>query len=163
MGEFKDPFSDLKQDKVVAKEKFPEGIINTASIIRRLAEIEDELSRRGIDPLEKEKTKLKKTLKDYMLKYEQEMAYDETSGWEATLIQRSSDVWDVDALKDILSTKQKKRYIAESVHVGAVEAGIKSGDLKRPSLEKAGAVVRNPGSKALYVRARKEENDEEDA
>lgn len=161
----KDPFADLStptQDKIVAEEKFPEGILDVSSIVRRLAEIEDELSRRGIDPLEKEKTKLKKTLKDFMLETERDMVFDETSGWEATLIQRSSDVWDTDILRGLLKPSQRKRYITESVHVGAVEAGIKAGDLKRPSLEKAGAVVRNPGSKALYVRERKSDDEEAD-
>ena len=155
----KDPFADDLREKLPKHDQKESAPVipefDVSGLIRRLAEIEDELSRRGIDPLEKEKTKLKKTLKDFMLETERDMVFDETSGWEATLIQRSSDVWDVDALKDVLSTKQKKRYIAESVDVGAVGAGIKAGDLKRPELEKVGAVVKNPGSKALYVRARK--------
>ncbi len=155
-----DPFAKAgaghgKMDKVVAKEKGPAP--DVPGVIRRLAEIEDELSRRGIDPLEKEKARLRKVLKDHMSQCGSEVEYDETSNYEAVLVQRFSDLWDVDALKALLTPAQRGRYIAESVSIGAVGDGLKNGSLSRGSLEASGAVARVPGSKALYIRERKEE------
>ncbi len=163
MREVKDPFSEERQgagagfgkmDKAVAKEKGPD--LDVSGAIRRPAEIEDELSRRGIDPLEKEKARLRKALKEYMDAAASEAEYDETSNHEAVLVQRFSDAWDVDALKAMLTPAQRGRYIAESVSVGAVGDGVKNGDLSRGELEAGGAVAKVPGAKALYVREKKD-------
>jgi hypothetical protein len=165
MKSVEDPFAEAgpgfgKMDKVVAKpDKGPH--LDVGNVIRRLAEIEDELSRRGLDPLEKEKAKLRKALKDYMDRLASEVEYDETSGWEAVLVQRFSDTWDVDAFKAVLTPQQRGRYIAETVSTGAVGDGIKNGDLSRGELEAGGAVTKKPGAKALYVRERKETDDAE--
>ena len=162
MSNVEDPFAEAgagfgKMDKVVAKEKGPG--LDVPGAIRRLAEIEDELARRGIDPLEKEKARLRAALKEYMDAAASEREYDETSNYEAVLVQRFSDSWDVDHLKAMLTPAQRGRYIAESVSTGAVGDGIKNGDLSRGELEANGAVARRPGSKAMYVRERKEEED----
>ena len=156
MKNVEDPFAD-KQNKVVAKEKPSE--IDVGNIINRLAEIEDELSRRGIDPLIKEKDILRKTLKDYMTTCDSEMEYDEVSNHESVLVQRFKDSWSVPTFEDMLSPSQCIRYIEKSVAEGAVKDGIKNGDLSRAELEAKGAVVKKPGAKALYVRARKQEDD----
>ena len=159
-----DPFSEERREAgagvgkmgKAAAEKGRPGL-DVPGAIRRLAEIEDELSRRGIDPLEKEKARLRKALKEYMDAVASEAEYDETSNYEAVLVQRFSDAWDVDALKAMLNPQQRGRYIAESVSVGAVGDGLKNGDLSRGELEAGGAVAKRQGSKALYVRERKEE------
>lgn len=164
MNRIDDPFAN---DLITSAAPKLESEAHTAShlfdyveTIRRIAEIEDELSRRSIDPLEKELESLKKTLKSNMLADKRSMAYDEVSNYEAIIVQRSSDVWDAEALKSILNSRQRDRYIVESVSIDAVEDGIKTGDLSRPTLEKVGAVVKKAGAQALYIRARKdEEND----
>ena len=132
--------------------------IGLTELIRRVAEIEDELERRGADPLVKEMDTLKKTIKEHMLGEGLDEAYDEVSEYEAVIQQRSSETWHAPALKDILSPSQRKRYlvIQESVDTTAVAEGIKNGDLSRAELEYKGAVTRTPGAKALYVRRRKE-------
>ncbi|KKL15719.1 hypothetical protein LCGC14_2502780 [marine sediment metagenome] len=133
--------------------------IDFERIIRRLAEIEDEIASRGIEDLLKEKEALRKALKDAMTRSKSEEEYDETSNHEAVLMQRTKESWDVDILQALLSPAQRKRYIIKSVSEGAVKDGIKNGDLSRGELESKGAVRKTPGSIALYVRERKSEND----
>lgn len=157
MGEIENPFAD-NVNALPAPHNDP---MTMDGVIRRLAEIEDELSRRGIDPLVEERESLRKGLKQQMLKSGLDSAYDEISGYEAVIVRRTSDVWDVGVFKLALSPTQRARYIVESVSEGAVGDGIKSGDLSRPTLEKAGAVKKQVGSKALYVRLRKEESKED--
>ena len=127
-------------------------------MIQRVAEIEDELDRRGADPLLDEMKKLKERIKEKMLKDDVDEVFDEISEYEAVIQQRSSETWHAPALKDILSPSQRKRYlvIQENVDTTAVAEGIKNGDLSRAELEYKGAVTRTPGAKALYVRRRKE-------
>ncbi len=161
MGEdVQDPFADKltahndeKMDHAHSKTPPPE--IDMAVIIRRLAEIDDELDSRGIDPLIKEKEALRKALKDAMTHSKSEEEYDETSNHEAVLMQRTKESWDVDILQALLSPAQRKRYIIKSVSEGAVKDGIKNGDLSRGELESKGAVRKTLGSIALCVRERK--------
>ena len=152
----KDPFDDkmnFKPSTPTPKE------VDVAGLIMRLAEIDDELRSRGIDPLVKEKDRLRKMLKDYMLAHEVDKTYDETSNHEGVLMQRFSDTWDVDVFEKMLSPAQRARYITEVVAEGAVKDGVKNGDLSRGKLEAEGAVTKTPGTVALYVRERKEEED----
>ncbi len=124
-------------------------------IVRRLAAIEDEISSLGIKKLSKEKDDLRSKLKNFMLKNEVDAVYDETSNFEAVITPRSHDVWDLDALSSLLSPTQKKRYIRRMIDETAVKGGIDNGDLSRAQLEVKGAVRKEPGQTALYVRARK--------
>ncbi len=129
-------------------------------LIRRLAEIEDEIASRGIEDLLKEKDVLRKALKDAMTRSKSVEEYDETSNHEAVLMQRTKELWDVDILQALLSPAQRKRYIIKSVSEGAVKDGIKNGDLSRGELESKGAVRKTPGSVALYVRERSKDQDQ---
>ena len=152
------PFDDsegnsLKQ--VSAKELSGVDEDDIAGMIRRIAEVDDELSSRGVDPLVKEKEELRKALKKYMLKHEINTSFDETSGWEAVLTPRSYDVWDMDAFSSLLSPTQKKRYIKRMIDEAAAKEGIANGDLSRAQLEAKGAVRKEAGQKALYVHERK--------
>ncbi len=124
-------------------------------IVRRLAEIEDELSSLGAEKLNKEKNDLRSSLKDFMAKNEVDSVYDETSNFEAVMTPRSHDVWDMDAFSSLLSSTQKKRYIRKMIDEAAAKEGIANGDLSRAQLEAKGAVRKEVGQKALYVRARK--------
>ncbi len=155
-----DPFADKpiahndeKMDHAHSKTPPPE--IDVAFIIRRLAEIDDELDSRGIDPLIKEKEVLRNALKYAMTRSKSKREYDETSNHEAVLMQRTKESWDVDILQALLSPAQRKRYIIKSVSEGAVKDGIKNGDLSRGELESKGAVRKTLGSIALCVRERK--------
>ena len=124
-------------------------------IVRRLAEIEDELSSLGIEKLSKEKEDLRSQLKVFMVKNEVGTVYDETSNFEAVMTPRSHDVWDLDALSSSLSPTQRKRYIRKMLDETAVKEGLDNGDLSRAQLEAKGAVHKEVGQKALYVRERK--------
>ncbi len=129
--------------------------LTPALAIRRLAEIKDELDNRGIDPLVAEEKKLREGLKKYMLDAKLDSEYDETSGWEAVMTPRSHDVWDMAAFSSLLSPTQKKRYIRRMIDEAAAKEGIANGDLSRAQLEAKGAVRKEAGQKALYVRERK--------
>jgi hypothetical protein len=169
-GKVADPFADGaveahddgtakgKMDHAHAKEAPP--TVDFEVVIRRLAEIEDEIVRRGVEDLLAEKEELRKTLKDAMKRARSEEEYDEVSGHEAVLVQRTADVWDVGKFRDGLTAAQRKRYLVEAIADGAVRDGIKNGDLSRGELESNGSVTKVPGSLALYVRERKEDNDE---
>ncbi len=126
-----------------------------SGIVRRIAAIEDELDRRGADPLIKEKEELRKTLKQQMLASGDDKVFDEVSEWEAVITERSFDDWNVNRLEQVLTQSQLARYVKRMVDESAIKEGIKNGDLSRPTLEKAGAVKKQPGTKALYVRKRK--------
>ena len=151
------PFDDGKiQDKVVWAE--PE--LDFWKVIRRLAEIEDELNSRGLDPLLKEKEELRNLLKEYMAKEKRNEVYDETSNWEAVFIKRFEDKWDIGVLRKMLKPAQRARYIVEQVLPKGIAEGVKTGDLSRITLEKGGAVKRTQrGKPALYVRERKPEEE----
>ncbi|KKM62463.1 hypothetical protein LCGC14_1521380 [marine sediment metagenome] len=164
MKNVEDPFSDKQGTTLlegIAKELSGVDTDDFTGMVRRIAEIDDELSRRGIDPLVKEKDMLRKALKDAMLSNNKDMVFDELSNHEAVLQQRSSDSWDVDKFMIMLSPSQRNRYIVTtpSLSESAIKDGIKNGDLSRAELEAKGAVVKKPGAKALYVRARKQEDD----
>ena len=124
-------------------------------IVRRLAEIEDELSSLGAEKLNKEKNDLRSSLKDFMAKNEVDSVYDETSNFEAVMTPRSHDVWNMNAFSSLLSPTQKKRYIRRMIDEAAAKEGIANGDLSRAQLEAKGAVRKEAGQKALYVRERK--------
>ncbi|KKL92103.1 hypothetical protein LCGC14_1888000 [marine sediment metagenome] len=129
-------------------------------VVRRLAEIDDEVKRRGLDPLLKEKEELRNLLKEHMLKDKKEEVYDETSNWEAVFVQRFEDVWNVGVLKKMLKPAQRARYIIEQVIPKGVAEGIETGDLSRVTLEKGGALKQSKkGNPALYVRERKPEEE----
>ena len=152
------PFDDDKDTSLlegIAKELSGVDVDDIAGMIRRIAEVDDELSSRGVDPLVKEKEELRKALKKYMLKHEIDTSFDETSGWEAVMTPRSHDVWDMDAFSSLLSSAQKKRYIRRMIDETAAKEGIANGDLSRAQLEAKGAVRKEAGQKALYVRERK--------
>ena len=164
MDDVQDPFADkvlAHNDSTIgskmnhAHSKEPLKQIDFELVIRRLAEIEDEIASRGIENLLKEKDLLRKALKDAMTRSESKEEYDETSNHEAVLMQRTKESWDVDILQALLSAAQRKRYIIKSVSEGAVKDGIKNGDLSRGELESKGAVRKTLGSVALYVRERK--------
>ncbi len=160
----KDPFADkmaVHDDKMSFKPSVaPPKDVDVSGIIRRLAEIENEIASRGIEDLLKEKEALRKALKDAMTRSESKEEYDETSNHEAVLMQRTKESWDVDILQALLSPAQRKRYIIKSVSEGAVKDGIKNGDLSRGELEAKGAVRKTPGSIALYVRERSKDQDQ---
>ena len=160
-----DPFADnvvkahddgtieSKMNHVRSKESPKE--IDFAYVIRRLAEIEDELKSRGANDLIDEKDKLRKALKKAMLDAKTINQYDETSNYEGVLVPQTSDVWDVNKFEKMLSPTQRKRYIEKAPIKDAVKDGIKSGDLSRGALEYKGAVTKVPGAPKLYVRERK--------
>lgn len=153
---------DKLEDKMnhVHSEKIPPPI-NFERVIRRLAEIEDELKRRGANELIEEKKTLRDALKNSMTAGGTDREYDETSNYEATLVPRFKDVWDVEALKKMLPGRKWDRYIftTEEIAENKIKEGIKIGDLKRDELEAEGAVVRAPVSLALYVKEREDETD----
>ncbi len=168
MNGVKDPFGDkltAHDDGTVegkmnhAHSKSTSPTIDIELVIRRLAEIEDEIASRGIESLLKEKDALRKALKNVMTLSESEKEYDETSNHEAVLVQRFKDSWDMPTFEKMLTPAQRKRYITKAVSEGAVADGIKNGDLSRGRLESEGAVAKTPGTVALYIRERKEEAD----
>jgi len=151
------PFDD-KMNQKMSTPQLPE--LDFVKIIRRLAEIEDEIKSRGLDPLLKKKEELRELLKKHMLQDKRDVVYDETSNWEAVFVQRFEDVWNVNVLKKMLKPAQRARYIVEQVLPKGVTEGIKTGDLSRATLEKGGAVKRQPkGKPALYVKERKPEEE----
>lgn len=152
MTDVQDPFEDKMDRKESTKISPP---INFEFIIRRLAEIEDELKSRSISDLIDEKDKLRKALKKAMLDAESINEYDETSNYEGVLVPQMSDVWDVSKFEKLLSPAQRRRYIEKTPIKDAVKDGIKSGDLSRGALEYKGAVTKMPGAPKLYVRERK--------
>lgn len=130
--------------------------VQVSNLLQRYAEIEDELASRGIDPLIAEKEEIKKIIKDSMLKNGVNKTFDEVSNYEAVMQSRSSDAWDLENLKKILTGSQLERYTMMYPNIAAIEEGIKNGDLSRSKLEEEGAVFKTPGTPALYIRKRKE-------
>ena len=133
--------------------------INFERVLQRLAEIEDELERRGVNELIEEKKTLREALKAAMIGDNTDREYDEVSNFEATLVPRFKDEWDVDVLQDILNAAQHARYTELTADAAAIKAGIKTGDLSRGNLEAKGAVKKVPKDLALYVQEREEETD----
>ena len=132
-----------------------------AGMVQRVAEIEDELARRGADPLLRELDGLKKGIKERMLAGGLDEVFDEVSEYEAVIQQRSSDEWDAAALERALNAGQRRRYLVVETRVdtAAVAEGVKNGDLSRGELEVWGAVRKALSSKALYVRKRRVQED----
>lgn len=169
MEKVTDPFADgalkahddgtIKSKMDHAHSKEPPKQIDFEYVIRRLAEIEDELKSRGANELIEEKDMLRKALKKAMLDAETVNEYDETSNYEGVLVPQTSDVWNVNKFEKLLSPAQRKRYIEKAPIKDAVKDGIKSGDLSRGALEYKGAVRKAPGTPKLYVRERKDEID----
>ena len=158
--DIQDPFADKvtahnpeKMDYVHSKETPKQ--VDFVYVIQRLAEIEDEIKRRGIQELIDEGAELRKVLKDAMIAASTNVEYDETSNYEAVIVQRTKDAWDVDLFKSLLSKSQKKRYITEIADEVVIKAGFKTGDLSRGYLEAKGAVKKVSTSLALYVKERK--------
>ena len=154
-----DPFSSaLTLLKSLSSGETKTKALAVVAMILRVAEIEDELERRGADSLIDEMAGLKKQIKETMIEEGVEEVYEETSGYEAVLQQRTSEAWDLFNLKRMLSPAKQQRYIVveESIDHSAVAEGLKNGDLSRAELEYKGAVRKVPGSKALYVRRRKD-------
>jgi len=134
--------------------------MSTAEKVRRIAEIEDELASRGADPLLDELAEIKAEIKEEMVESDTDVAFDETSGWEAVVVWRASDKWDLAKLQEAVGDKYE-RYTKTTVDTAKVKNGIKRGDLRRPVLEAAGVVKRGKPTPALYVRERVEEEDDE--
>ncbi len=137
--------------------------------IRRCAAIEDELDSLGANDLMKERDHLKKTIKSHLTNLvdivgidhfpdDKTGYYDEVSNWEAELVVRTKDEWDIEKLRGELTNKQKTRYITLRADQSAIKEGISNGDLSRAKLESVGAVTKTPYSFALYVRERKIED-----
>lgn len=145
-------------DEFLHNDQVPEAI-------RRCAAIDNELESLGAYKLLDERMELKDLLKEYLktaikistpatIKGEAD-AYDEISGWEAVVRERTKDEWDLEKLRGELSNKQKTRYITLHADKDAIKEGIKIGDLSRAKLESVGAVKKVPHSFALHVRERK--------
>ena len=136
--------------------------------IGRMAAIEDELESLGANDLVIEQGKLRAQLKTYLTGLVEcstpltikggTSAYDEVSGWEAIILQRNKDEWDIEKLREGLTDKQKTRYITLHVDKDAMKEGIENGALSRAKLESVGAVHKAPYSYALHVRERKTNN-----
>ena len=136
--------------------------------IRRLAAIEDELESLGANKIIIEKGKLRAQLKTYLtglvecstsltIKGGAEV-YDEVSNWEAIVLQRKKDEWDLEKLRGELTNKQKTRYITLHADKDAIKEGISNGDLSRAKLESVGAVKKVPFSYALHLQERKQDD-----
>ena len=164
--DIQDPFADkvtahddgtIESKMNHAHSKEPPKQIDFEYVVRRLAEIEDELKSRDVTDLIDEKDKLRKALKKAMLDAGSASKYDEMSNYEGVLVPQTSDVWDVNKFEKMLSPMQRKRYIEKAPIKDAVKDGIKSGDLSRGALEYKGAVTKLPSAPKLYIRERKSE------
>ena len=151
-----DPFADRQDKKDSVEIKLS---IDFETVIRRLAEIKDELSSLGISDLLDEEKRLREVLKAAMRDAGSINEYDEMSNYEGVLMPQMSDIWDVSKFEKMLSPAQRKRYIEKAPIKDAVKDGIKSGDLSRGALEYKGAVTKTPGVPKLYVRERKDGSD----
>ena len=137
MEKVADPFADgtvkahndEKMDHVHSKKFVPP--INFELVIRRLAEIEDELERRGVSELIEQKEILRKALKDAMTAGGTDIEYDETSNFEATIVPRFKDEWDVDVLQRMLSAAQHARYTVLIADEASIKVGITTGDFSK--------------------------------
>ena len=129
-------------------------------MVRRCAEIEDELKSIGAKKLIDEREGIKHNIKEFLIdEHSQgESFYDEVSNWEAVSQLRTKDEWDVEKLSLELSSNQQIRYITLQIDQTAIKEGISNGDLSRAKLESVGAVTKTPYSFALYVRERKIED-----
>ena len=129
-------------------------------MVRRCAEIEDELKSIGATKLMNEREGIKHNIKEFLIdEHSQgESFYDEVSNWEAVSQLRTKDEWDVEKLSLELSSNQQIRYITLQIDQTAIKEGISNGDLSRAKLESVGAVTKTPYSFALYVRERKIED-----
>ena len=128
--------------------------------VARFAELEDELRRIGAFSLLAEVEVLKGKLKAAMLAQQCESATDEVSGYRAELVVRTGDVYDVEKLKGLLTENQIGRYVKEVVDEPAIKQGVKIGDLNYSKLQKCGVVKRDLRSVALYIKPKKEDEDE---
>lgn len=156
------PFDELDVLEEVKEPEEADLVDSLTSIVRRLAAIEDELSRRGAEKLNKEKKTLRDKLKKLMLDNELNLVFDETSNFEGVLKQRHTDHWDEKKFRESVDKKKQKRYIRviprrEELDVGAVVEGVKNGDLSLARLTVDGAFTRTPTTKALYVQEREDE------
>ena len=130
-------------------------------MIRRCAEIEDELKSIGAAKLMNERDAIKHNIREiFITEHAQgESFYDEVSNWEAVSQMRTKDEWDIEKLRGELTSNQKTRYITLHEDKDAIKEGIANGDLSRAKLESVGAVNKVPYSYALYVRERKTSDD----
>lgn len=128
------------------------GLVGTSELIRRLAEIEDELERSGANALLAEREDLRDRLKKLMMSQQTARAVDEVSQRVAEVTATFSDVWHPDVLEPLLTPTQRVRCIVKAVSVAAVAELIKLGALSRAALEAAGAVTKKPRSVSLRVK-----------
>lgn len=157
LRKFNDPFEENPFTEQLDRELttgFPQEI-SCGEYLARLVEIEDELVRVGAKRLLADRDALKDALKARMMKELIDHVVDEVSDYEAMLVVRTTDAWDVEKTKSAMTVKQRTRYVIEQIDAKLVAEGIKIGDLSRAALEVAGAVTRVPKDVALTVRPRK--------
>ena len=124
-----------------------------SELIRRVAEIEDELASRGLKELVTELETVRDELKTAMMEQQLDKSFDETSGYGASLSVRRRDTFHKGPLTEFfrLSPKRQERYL-RGVDVEAMKEGLANGDLSRAKLEQVGAVTKEPYSVALTVK-----------
>ena len=127
-----------------------------AQYVQRYAAVKDELVRCGAETLLAELDSIHAKVKEIMADGGPDLAYDETSNYEAVLgAPRRVEIWDLASFRKALKPSQRSRYIVEAIAAGAVSDGLKNGDLSRATLEQKGAVRVEAGSRALTIRERK--------
>jgi len=126
-------------------------------LIRRLAEIQDELNSRELNDLIAEKEKIRTELKARMLIDNKTYQYDEVSNYEALITTPCSDNWNIEKLRPLLTNSTAQTLaITEAVNSDGIDELIKMGIITRHTLERYGAVTKRERSKTLIVREKKE-------
>jgi len=123
------------------------------SLINRLAEIDDELDRLGVNRLLAERENTRKRLKDTMTDAGLIEALDEASGYRAVIKDTHTDTWpNLKKLVEALPRAEMADEVLETVvNAKAIEKLVTGGLLTRSRLEQSGALVRVLRSRALYV------------
>lgn len=131
---------------------------DVAAMVRRLAEIQDELLRRGCNALLDEEKKLREALKDQMIAEECDRVFDEVSGATAKLSPVTEDIYRIELLKLNIPAALIPQVIVAAVDADALKEAIRIGAVSRARLEKVGAITKGLKYLMLRVTAAKEPN-----
>ena len=136
----------------LAEELGQAGTDVLAVLIRRHAEIDDELERRGANALIEEREAIRARIKDGMAQIDRIEYVDETSGYRALITPTFTDVYDKDKLIPMLPRLEMADEALETVvNVPVIKEWERGGILNRTAMQQAGALLRKLRSRALHV------------
>lgn len=123
-----------------------------STLVRRLAEIDDELESRGANALIAEKEAIRERVKDCMADADTLTFTEEISGYVARITPSYTDTWDLQKLVMALPRPEMADEALKTVaDADKLKEWMRDGSISRLAMERAGALIRKLRSRALSV------------